>query len=136
MNYETGDVPAHFRDVMNKCIECGDMWIGVKRNICTDCQTDKDGHMGKTAETAKFSLPQLYKNDDAFSIMLLHGIEIVMLPLGAGITATYPVTPKKENDYCLRKVKAFAALPDQDDLIRVAREAVFSIADEIEKEII
>lgn len=38
MNYETGDVPAHLRDVFNKCQSCGATWIGVSKAVCSECE--------------------------------------------------------------------------------------------------
>jgi hypothetical protein len=40
MNYETGDVPWAMRDVFNKCVECGETWIGAKRAMCSKCIAD------------------------------------------------------------------------------------------------
>ncbi len=42
MNYESGDVPWALRDVMNKCVECGETWIGVKKYLCTECAEKKE----------------------------------------------------------------------------------------------
>lgn len=37
MNYQTGNVPPDQFDVLNKCAECGDTWIGPRRALCTKC---------------------------------------------------------------------------------------------------
>jgi hypothetical protein len=36
MNYETGDVPKHLRDTMNKCA-CGHIWAGRPSMTCATC---------------------------------------------------------------------------------------------------
>jgi hypothetical protein len=37
MSYESGGVPPHQRDVMNKCVECGAIWCGPARAVCGEC---------------------------------------------------------------------------------------------------
>ena len=42
-NYETGGVkapPPYLRDVFNKCVICGETWIGVKKAMCSRCISD------------------------------------------------------------------------------------------------
>ena len=38
--YESGGVkpyPQHLHDQQNKCGECGKVWVGVNRFLCSDC---------------------------------------------------------------------------------------------------
>lgn len=38
--YESGGVkpyPQHLHDQQNKCGECGKIWVGVKRFLCSEC---------------------------------------------------------------------------------------------------
>lgn len=49
-NYETGDVPAHMRDVLNKCAECGATWTGPRGAGCGACSQPKQADEGRSDE--------------------------------------------------------------------------------------
>lgn len=44
MNYETGDVPFHQRDVWNTCEVCGSTWFGPSRALCDNHSDGEDEH--------------------------------------------------------------------------------------------
>lgn len=50
LNYETGDVPWSMRDTFNKCVICGETWIGAKRAMCSKCISDDQDCKGGDKE--------------------------------------------------------------------------------------